>query len=106
MKLDWKRVGVLIGQTWHPLFGKVVPDVLNLSTGAPFQPFNREPQIAVSYRSGAWEWTGAALWQLQYTSSGPNGSSESYLKNSCVPEIYVGCGLSQSVMDGPVLVFT
>lgn len=90
VKLDWKRVGVLIGQTWHPLFGKVVPDVLNLSTGAPFQPFNREPQIAVSYRSGAWEWTGAALWQLQYTSSGPNGSSESYLKNSCVPEIYVG----------------
>ena len=51
VKLDWKRVGVLIGQTWHPLFGKVVPDVLNLSTGAPFQPFNREPQIAVSYRT-------------------------------------------------------
>ena len=48
--LDWERTRLLIGQTWHPLFGSVVPDVLNLSTGAPFQPFNREPQIAFTWR--------------------------------------------------------
>ena len=39
--LDWKHTKLLIGQTWHPLFGNVMPDVLNLSTGAPFQPFTR-----------------------------------------------------------------
>ena len=88
--LDWRRIRLLIGQTWHPLFGNVVPDVLNLSTGAPFQPFNREPQIALSWHTSRVHFTLAALWQLQYTSSGPKGGSEEYLKNSCIPELYFG----------------
>ena len=45
VNLDWGKSAVLVGITWHPLFGAVMPDVLNLSTGAPFQPFNRSPQI-------------------------------------------------------------
>lgn len=88
--LDWEHTRVLVGQTWHPLFGNVIPDVLNLSTGAPFQPFNREPQIALSWHTRRINLTAAALWQLQYTSSGPNGGSEEYLKNSCLPEFYLG----------------
>lgn len=88
--LDWRRIRLLIGQTWHPLFGNVVPDVLNLSTGAPFQPFNREPQIALSWHTSRVHFTLAALWQLQYTSSGPKGGNEEYLKNSCIPELYFG----------------
>jgi hypothetical protein len=92
--LDWEKHQVLVGQTWHPLFGSVMPDILNLSTGAPFQPFNREPQIRYQYKVGKVKWTAAALWQLQYLSSGPNGMSEEYLKNSCVPEFYVGADFS------------
>ena len=88
--LDWEKSNLTIGQTWHPLFGAVMPDILNLSTGAPFQPFNREPQIRYQYKTGKVKLTGSALWQLQYLSSGPNGMSEEYLKNSCVPEFYVG----------------
>ena len=88
--LDWEKSQVLIGQTWHPLFGSVCPDILNLSTGAPFQPFNREPQIRYQYKAGKVKLTASALWQLQYLSSGPNGMSEEYIKNSCVPEFYVG----------------
>ena len=88
--LDWRRIRLLIGQTWHPLFGNVVPDVLNLSTGAPFQPFNREPQIALSWHTSRVHFTLAALWQLQYTSSGPKEGNEDYLKNSCIPELYFG----------------
>lgn len=88
--LDWEYSRLLIGQTWHPLFGSVVPDVLNLSTGAPFQPFNREPQLTYTWRTGNFALTASALWQLQYTSSGPDGPSEKYLKNSCVPEFYAG----------------
>ena len=38
VNLDWGKSAVLIGQTWHPLFGEVFPQMLNLSTGAPFQP--------------------------------------------------------------------
>ncbi len=88
--LNWEKTQVLIGQTWHPLFGSVMPDVLNLSTGAPYQPFNRSPLIRLQQRYGKMTWTAAAIWQLQYTSNGPNGKSEDYIKNSCVPEIYVG----------------
>lgn len=90
VNLDWGKSAVLVGQTWHPLFGSVCPDVLNLSTGAPFQPFNRSPQIRYQYTSGKFRLTAAALWQLQYLSSGPVGMSEEYIKNSCVPELYAG----------------
>ena len=88
--LDWEKINLTVGQTWHPLFGSVFPDMLNLSTGAPFQPFNRSPQIRFQYTTGDWKLTASALWQLQYLSSGPKGMSEDYIKNSCVPECYVG----------------
>ena len=90
MNLDWGKSAVLIGQTWHPLFGDIFPQMLNLSTGAPFQPFNRSPQIRYQYKAGKVKLTASAIWQLQYTSSGPKGMSEDYIKNSCVPEFYVG----------------
>lgn len=90
VNLDWGKSDVLIGQTWHPLFGEVSPQVLNLSTGGPFQPFNRSPLIRYRFDSNGWELTAAAIWQLQYLSVGPNGKSEEYIKNSCVPELYAG----------------
>lgn len=91
VNLDWGKSAVLVGQTWHPLFGDVSPQMLNLCTGAPFQPFNRSPQIRYRYTSGGgFQLTGSVLWQLQYLSDGPNGKSEEYIKNSCVPEVYVG----------------
>ena len=88
--LDWGKSAVLIGQTWHPLFGEVSPQMLNLSTGAPFQPFNRSPQVRYRYQNRGWQLTATALWQLQYLSTGPNGKSEEYIKNSCIPEFYFG----------------
>ncbi len=88
--LDWEKHQLLIGQTWHPLFGAVFPDILNLSTGAPFQPFNRSPQLRYQYQTKEITLTASAIWQMQYTSSGPDGMSEDYMKNSCVPEFYIG----------------
>lgn len=88
--LDWGKSAVLIGQTWHSLFGEVSPQMLNLSTGAPFQPFNRSPQMRYRYQNRGWQLTATALWQLQYLSTGPNGKSEEYIKNSCIPEFYFG----------------
>ena len=87
---NWPKHQLLVGQTWHPLFGNVCPDILNLSTGAPFQPFNRSPQIRYTYKSKNIHITASALWQLQYTSHGPSGASADYLKNSCTPEFYLG----------------
>ena len=90
VNLDWGKSAVLLGQTWHPLFGDVSPQILNLNTGAPFQPFNRSPQIRYRYTNKGWQLTATALWQLQYLSYGPDGKSENYIKNSCVPEFYFG----------------
>lgn len=94
--LDWDKSNLLVGQTWHPLFGSVVPDMLNLSTGAPFQPFNRSPQIRYQYKVNHVKFTASALWQLQYLSSGPKGMSEDYIKNSCVPEFYLGADFTSA----------
>ncbi len=88
--LSWPASQLLIGQTWHPMFGEVSPSVLNLSTGAPFQPFNRSPQVRYRYFNNGWQLTATAIWQMQYNSTGPNGKSHSYLKNSNIPELYAG----------------
>ena len=43
--LDWGKSALLVGQTWHPLYGDVAPEILNLNMGAPYQPFSRAPQV-------------------------------------------------------------
>lgn len=89
--IDWKRIDLLVGQTSHPLFGEVAPSVLNLSTGAPFQPFNRSPLVRARFKSASGVCASlAAIWQMQYNSVGPDGKSHSYLKNSCIPELFIG----------------
>ena len=91
VNFDWGKSQVLVGQTWHPLFGEVSPSVLNLSTGSPFQPFNRSPMVRYRYTGeGGVILTGAAIWQSQYNSDGPDGKSHKYLKNGMIPEIFAG----------------
>lgn len=88
--LDWGKSALLLGQTWHPLFGDVSPQILNLSVGAPFQPFSRAPQIRYRYTNRSFQFTGAAVWQSQYLSQGPVGKSQEYIKKGCIPEVYIG----------------
>ena len=91
VKLDWDSgSSLLLGQTWHPLFGEIIPDILNLSTGSPFQPFNRSPQLYYQYNNGGLKLKASAIYQLVYSSNGPLGNSQSYLKNGILPEIYLG----------------
>ena len=90
-QLNWNEADLLVGQTWHPLFGEVYPQVLNISTGAPFQPFSRAPQIRYRHSFDGFQAIGALVWQSQFTNIGPgNARSVKYLKNSCLPEIYAG----------------
>ncbi|MDR2791467.1 MAG: hypothetical protein LBB27_01840, partial [Tannerellaceae bacterium] len=96
--LDWERSRLLIGHTWHPLFGAVAPDILNLSTGAPFQPFNRSPMLHFRHKAGIATLSAATVWQLQYTSAGPASAAvdasmvkgEDFIKNSGIPEVFLG----------------
>lgn len=53
MKLDWPKKEILIGQTWSPLFGSVFPGTVNFNTGAPMQPFSRNPQVAFTAKPNA-----------------------------------------------------
>lgn len=84
------RINLQLGQAWHPLAADM-PDVISLNTGAPFNPFSRTPQIKMDARLGNhFTLTASALWQMQYTSAGPEGASANYLKYACTPEVYLG----------------
>jgi hypothetical protein len=90
IQLSWKNDNLLVGQTWHPMFGSVMPTVLSIACGAPFQPFNRSPQIRYQHQADKVKLTTSALWQYQYTSSGPQGGSEEYIRQGCLPELFAG----------------
>lgn len=89
-RLDWKKTSLLMGQTWHPMFGEVVPTIQSLATGSPFQPFNRSPQVRVDWKANNAKFYLSALYQFQYASVGPNGSSTTYMVNGKLPEFYLG----------------
>ena len=72
LNLDWGKSSVLVGQTWNPLYGDVAPQVR-------YRNNNKNIEL-----------TATALWQSQYCSNGPDGKSNKYIKNSCVPEFYFG----------------
>jgi len=64
LKLEWTRSELMIGQFWHPMFVvESFPDVVSFNTGAPFQPFNRSPQVRYTRRLGAVALTATALAQ-------------------------------------------
>lgn len=77
-----------IGQAWHPMAADM-PDVFSLNTGAPFGPFSRTPLVQADYKlSETLSTTAAAIWQMQYTSAGPDGASANYMKYAMTPELY------------------
>ena len=72
-----------------------MPDVFSLNTGAPFGPFSRTPQVKLDWKvTPSISLTGSALWQMQYTSTGPAGASANYIKYGCTPELYLGVSYS------------
>lgn len=88
--LDWERLSMIFGQTWHPMVNQVMPSVVGLSTGAPFAPFNRSPQLKVIADLGkGWDLTVAAVYQFPNTSVGPMGADVSYSRWSMIPELYM-----------------
>jgi len=91
MKLNWEKTELLVGQTWHPLFGSVVPTTFSANAGGPFQPFNRSPQVRIKETlSKTLSLTAAALYEMQYASQGPAGTSNIYMKNAIAPDLFVG----------------
>ena len=86
---SWK-----IGQAWTPMAADL-PDIFSLESGAPFGPFSRSPQVTFEGKlNDALSITASAIWQMQYTSTGPDGNSANYIKYSCLPELYLGLNLT------------
>ena len=98
-------VNIKMGQAWHPMAADLCP-VFTLESGAPFGPFSRTPQLTMDANLGEhFTLTASALWQMQYTSAGPDPkgpdkdgiyaavSSAEFIKYSCTPEGYLGATL-------------
>jgi hypothetical protein len=88
LKFNWASSELLVGQFWHPLFvHDCFPDVVSFNTGAPFQPFSRNPQIRFTQKFGGLKLVAAAAEQRDFTSNGPDGANNKYLRNSVLPDL-------------------
>jgi hypothetical protein len=87
--LDWETgMSVMMGQFWHPLFvTECYPATASMNTGIPFNPFSRNPQFEISYKTANIRYSATMLSQLDFKSTGPNGGSAEYLRNSGLPEL-------------------
>ncbi len=89
--LDWGSSELLVGQYWNPMFiEEVFPYVVSFNTGAPFQPFARNPQIRFILKPGDMNIILAAYSQRDFTSTGPDGASSKYLRDAGIPNMFAG----------------
>lgn len=90
ISLAWSTTTLLVGQTWHPMFvTEVFPQVVSFNTGAPFQPFSRNPQIRLTQSFDNLKVIVAFCTQRDFTSPGPAGFSSTYLRNSILPNTHL-----------------
>lgn len=89
--MKWEHPMFLFGQTWHPYF---IEDcrawTLSVSTGTPFDPATRFPQIRAVYRKDGWEGLLTFLGQLDRRSNGPDGFNSHYYRWAVLPEVFGG----------------
>ncbi len=86
VKLAWPKTEILAGQFWHPMFNtKSFPGTVQFNTGAPFQPFSRNPQVRLTQYLGKFNLALTAMSQRDFASTGPIGASSVYLRNTGYP---------------------
>lgn len=96
VKLAFKHHVLLMGRTWHPMFNvDVFPATLSINAGAPFNPFNRSPQLRYVYLpSNSWSVLSALLYQNDYKNLGLDASGEvsnqlSLMRNGMIPNLHL-----------------
>lgn len=89
VKLNWAKTELLAGQYWHPMFTlDAFPQIVSWNAAIPYFPLERSAQLRYSY--GATEnskFSITASTQLDFKSTGPNGPSTEYMRNSAIPEL-------------------
>lgn len=90
--INWESTQIRLGQFWHPMFiTECFANVLSFNTGAPFQPFTRNPQIRVKQKIvDGFSVSLAAITQRDFQSDGPDGLSPKYLRNATIPNLNFG----------------
>lgn len=90
IQLKWSRIGLLVGQHWHPInTPECRPFTIGLNTGAPFHPFSRHNQIRLSYYIKSHKFTLVGASQRDFVSFGPNGPSSIYLRDAMLPNFHL-----------------
>lgn len=90
VRLDWKKTALIAGQLWHPLFpAENFPQTLSFNTGVPFLPFSRNPQVRFIYKISNSQIALTAYSQRDFSSPGPDGTSNKYLRNTGMPGINI-----------------
>ncbi|MCG8578890.1 MAG: 4Fe-4S dicluster domain-containing protein, partial [Bacteroidales bacterium] len=86
--LKFKKTSVLFGQYWHPMFvTSCFPEISSWGAAAPVSVLSRNPQIRVTHQfSDKFRASLAAVSQFDFKSSGPDGASNIYLRQSSMPE--------------------
>ena len=88
VKLNWKSTELLAGQYWHPMFiAESFPGVISFNSGAPFQPFSRNPQLRLTQKMNTLSLIATIFSQRDFQSNGPDGGSTKYLRNAGVPNV-------------------
>ncbi len=96
VKLNWKTTELLVGQMWHPMFiTSCYPEVVSFNTGAPFLVFSRNPQIRLTKDFNHIKVIVAALSQIDFKSTGPDGPNSKYLRNSAIPSLNINLEYSK-----------
>ena len=68
VRLDWKNTQLGVGQWWHPFMDlEAIPNTVNYSTGAPFMPLSRNPQIRLTHNYNKFRIAITALSQRDFT---------------------------------------
>lgn len=89
-KMKWEKDELLFGQYWHPMFvPEVFPNVISLNTGAPFQPFIRNPLLSYTHYFGKLNLNLSVISQRDNSNDGPLGYNAIYMKNAVVPNGHV-----------------
>lgn len=91
VNFDWEKTSLLAGQYWHPMFvTDVSPGTVSFNTGAPFQPFTRNPQLRLTQKLDKnFSLILAAYSERDFQDYGPSGQSSVYLRNSAIPGLHL-----------------
>ncbi len=88
IKLDWDRNQLIAGKYWHPMFVTTCfPRVLNWGAAVPFHVLSRAPQLRFSHQFKGGRWLIAALSEMDFKSTGPDGANVKYVQQAAIPEL-------------------